>query len=218
MYQGYLDHTNAISDDGEWVSWAEINRFIEEKDADEDEDWDLVEDEDDGMNPEGSPEEESSMRKLDRLEIQISNAQDALARGEDIGGRIGEMGELFAEARFRIKRHRKCAQGSDGKIGKDYVEVKTISPWKKTQEVRVKRSGHWSRLVVVKISEQWIFEARMLSRADLGPGNGGKHAKVRWGNQEQRVPAQEPPWKACFGQVFNAEGGDIAIGMIFPDA
>jgi hypothetical protein len=129
------------------------------------------------------------MRKLERLEIQISNARDALAREENISVRIGEMGELYAEARFRIKRHRKCAQGSDGKIGNDFVEVKTISPWKKTPEVRVKRSGHWSRLVVVKISEQWIFEAKMFSRADLGPGNGDKYAKVRWEDQEQRVEA-----------------------------
>ena len=44
----------------------------------------------------------------------------------------------------------------------------------------VKRSGNWSRLVVVKISEPWIFEAEMWSRREVGPGNGGKHAKVRW--------------------------------------
>jgi hypothetical protein len=178
MFGEALNPANAIWDDGEWVSWAAINRFIEGEEEN-DECWEIQE-EDDGLNPEGSPEEESSMRKLERLEIQISNAQEALAREEDIGGRIGEMGELYAEARFRMKRHRKCAQGSDGKIGNEFVEVKTISPWKKTPEVSVKLSGNWSRLVVVKINERWVFEAKMWSRREVGPGNGGKHAKVRW--------------------------------------
>ena len=157
MFETSLDHTNAVWDDGEWVSWASINQFIEEAEG-----------------------VEIPRQKQAQLDQQIALAREALKRGENIGGRIGEMGELYAEARFQIKRHRKCAQGSDGKIGNDFVEVKTISPWKKTPEVRVKRSGHWSRLVLVKISEQWIFEAKMLSREDLGRGNGGKHAKVRW--------------------------------------
>lgn len=165
MHQESLNYTNAVWDDGEWLSWAEINRFIKEP-----------------------PKVEISRQKQAQLESLIAQARKALERSENIGGRIGEMGELYAEARFRIKRHRRrYAQGSDGKLGDDFVEVKTISPWKKTPEVRVKRSGHWSWLVVVKISEQWTFEAMMLSRADLGPGNGGKHVKVRWGDQEQRV-------------------------------
>lgn len=181
MFDEILNPTNAIWDDGEWVSWADINRVIEAKDEDDEEEgWEFVEEEGDGLNPEGSPDEESSMQKLERLDIQVERAGEALARGEDIGGRIGEMGELYAEARFRIRRHRKHAQGSDGKLGNDFVEVKTISPWKKTPEVQVKRSGHWSRLVVVKITEQWIFEAKMFQRKELGSGNGGKYVKVRW--------------------------------------
>lgn len=180
FYNEPLNHTNALWDDDEWVSWADINRLLDGEDEDDEEEGLEVVEEGDGLNPEGSPEEESSMQKLERLEIQISNAQDALARGEEIGGRIGEMGELYAEARFRIKRHRKHAQGSDGKLGNDFVEVKTISPWKKTPKVAVKRTGNWSRLVVVKISEQWIFDAKMFQRKELGHGNGGKHAKVRW--------------------------------------
>lgn len=189
-FNNTLNYTNAVWDDGEWVSWAEINRFIEGERGNDEEGWDAFDDEDDdeGIEPKGSPESETSMQKLDRLEQQITKTQEALERGEDIGGRIGEMGELYAEARFRFKRHRKCAQGSDGKIGCHFVEVKTISPWKKTQQVRVKRSGNWSKLIVVKINQQWVFDARMFDREELGPGNGGKHAKVMWNKPKHDQP------------------------------
>lgn len=191
MFDEILNPTNALWDDGEWVSWANINRLLDgEDEGDEEEGWELVE-EGDGLIPEGSPEEESSMQKLERLEIQVERACEALARGEDIGWRIGEMGELYAEATFRIRRHRKHAQGSDGKLGNDFVEVKTISPWKKTPEVRVKRSGHWSRLVVVRIREQWMFDAKMFQRKELGHGNGGKHVKVRWEGRSGREDCEK---------------------------
>ena len=44
---------------------------------------------------------------------------------------LGELGELFAEIVFGIKRHNPITQGSDGMLGNDFVEVKTITPDKK---------------------------------------------------------------------------------------
>lgn len=173
-----LDLTNAIWDDGEWVSWAEIDRYVEGEAAEDERE--VLEDDEEGLAPEGSAKDETSLQKLDRLEKQIARAQEELALGNSIGDRIGEMGELYAEARFRINRHRKCAQGSDGKIGNDFVEVKTISPWKKKSAVRVKRTGHWTKLVVVRISKQWIFEAQIYDRSDLVQGKRGKYITVSW--------------------------------------
>jgi hypothetical protein len=43
------------------------------------------------------------------------------------------------------------AQGSDGKIGNDFVEVKTLGHCSTTDKVQVKLSGNFSKLIVVKI-------------------------------------------------------------------
>lgn len=120
----------------------------------------------------------------------IVQAQSALEKGENIGGRIGEIGEVYVEAKLGIKRHRRHAQGSDGKLGNDFVEVKTISPWKKKSIIRVRREGHWSKLVIVRISARWIFEWAILDRKQLGSGCGGKYARVSWKRGKQ-VAAQK---------------------------
>ena len=101
---------------------------------------------------------------------------------------FGELGELFAEITFDIKRHKPGTPGSDGKIGNDFVEVKTITPEKKAQKVSVKRKGNFNKLVVVKINKQFAFEARMLDRKKMRKGK-GKLATVSWssmGVQKQR--------------------------------
>ncbi len=54
----------------------------------------------------------------------------------------GELGELYAEIKFGLKRHRPGAAGSDGRLGNDFVEVKTISPEKTKDKEIVKLSGH----------------------------------------------------------------------------
>ena len=52
----------------------------------------------------------------------------------------GELGELYGELKYDIKRHRPMAQGSDGRLGNDHIEIKTISPEKKTNRHKVKMS------------------------------------------------------------------------------
>lgn len=91
----------------------------------------------------------------------------------------GELGELYAEIRYGIKRHRPMTQGSDGKLGDDYVEVKTISPEKNSEAVAVKRAGNFNKLVVVKISEDFEFDSRMLDRKKMSKGGTGL-ARVSW--------------------------------------
>lgn len=71
----------------------------------------------------------------------------------------GELGELHAEIEYGIKRHKPMTPGSDGKIGNDYVEVKTISPEKNSTEVQVKRAGNFNKLLIVKISDDFRFES-----------------------------------------------------------
>jgi len=57
--------------------------------------------------------------------------------------------------------------------------VKTISPEKTNKTVQVKRAGNFNKLLVVKIDENFEFDARLIDRKKLKKGQ-GKYAKVSW--------------------------------------
>lgn len=149
-----------IWDDGDWISWDEVSRSIFLNDLCD-------------TYPEADPEV---------VEI-FEDLVDTAARYKAATGRhlaiFGELGELYAEIKFGIKRHRIGAPGSDGRIGNDFIEIKTISPEKRTNKILVKRSGNFNKLVVVKISDDYEFESRMISRKKLAKGD-GKRASVSW--------------------------------------
>jgi hypothetical protein len=92
---------------------------------------------------------------------------------------LGELGELFVEIMFGINRHKPMTRGSDGLLGKDFVEVKTITPDKKKAIVRLKRTGNFGKLVVVRISDDFQFGARMVDRRLLKKGK-GRWAMLAW--------------------------------------
>jgi len=91
----------------------------------------------------------------------------------------GELGEVYAELKYGFERHKPNTSGSDGRKGNDLIEVKTITPISSSHTVTVKRAGNFNKLCVVKISENYKFEARMITRKDMGKGE-GKLAKVSW--------------------------------------
>jgi hypothetical protein len=91
----------------------------------------------------------------------------------------GELGELYAEIKYGIKRHKPFTRGSDGKLGNDFIEIKTISPEKEGGQVQVKRAGNFNKLLVVKISEMFEFEGRLIERKRLSKGD-GTYARVSW--------------------------------------
>ncbi|MGR5335968.1 hypothetical protein ACPV5I_11115 [Vibrio gigantis] len=91
----------------------------------------------------------------------------------------GELGELYAEVNYGIKRHKPHTKGSDGKLGNDFIEIKTISPEKNKEEVKVKRAGNFNKLLIVKISSDFTFEGQLIARKDLPKGE-GKHARASW--------------------------------------
>jgi len=92
---------------------------------------------------------------------------------------FGELGEVFAEIAFGIKRHGPNTPGSDGRRGNDFIEIKTISPEKTNDTIHVKRAGNFNQLVVVKITDDFQFGARMVSRSILKKGE-GKNASLSW--------------------------------------
>ena len=151
---------DGIYDDGEWISWDWINQQLYEKELK-------------AKFPKAEPE----IIRLFEDFVQVA------ADHKQLTGRYlqvwGELGELYAEIQFGIKRHRPKTPGSDGKIGDDFVEVKTISPEKSKHKVQVKRTGNFNKLLVVRISENFEFEARMVDRKKLGK-SAGKHMKIAW--------------------------------------
>jgi hypothetical protein len=172
----FQDHSDGIWDDGEWISWDYLSQFI---------------DDDETAESEGNEESEDVLERASPSTLQLWELIDELTemakRYQEVTGRhlpiYGELGELYGEAKFGIKRHRPMAQGSDGRLGNDLVEIKTISPGKNSDVVFVKRSGNFSKLLIVKISDRFEFAAKMIDRKSLGKGQ-GKFAKAKWESDE----------------------------------
>ena len=128
----YPEFSDGVWDDGEWISWDWINQQIYEQDLR-------------AQYPEATPE------LIDVFERLVEVAVDHKTITGNYLQVWGELGELYAEIKFGVKRHRPKTQGSDGKLGNDFVEVKTISPEKSAHKVQVKLAVNFSKLLVVKI-------------------------------------------------------------------
>jgi len=154
------DSADGIYDDGEWISWDWINGQLYEQELRE-------------QYPKANPE------LVEIFESLVSIAADYHQKTGRYLQIWGELGEIYAEIKYGIKRHRSGAPGSDGRIGNDFIEVKTISPEKTDHKVQVKRAGNFNKLLVVRINEHFEFESRIINRASLGKG-GGKAARIAW--------------------------------------
>lgn len=84
----------------------------------------------------------------------------------------GELGEIYAEIKFGLRRHGTHQAGSDGTIDGKLVEVKSISPEKASDRVVVKSQGDFEQLLVVRIDENFEFRGRLFSREELAGGEG----------------------------------------------
>lgn len=159
------DTSEGIFDDGEWISWAWIN---------------------------GQLENQELRHQFPSADVEVIRIfQDLVALAENYfhhTGRYlqiwGELGELYAEIQYGVKRHRVGTPGSDGRIGNDWIEVKTISPEKLSDVIHVKRAGNFNKLLVVRIDKEFQFDARLIDRRALGKGL-GKHAKYRWDGDDK---------------------------------
>jgi hypothetical protein len=158
--QPLRDYSEAIYDDGEWISWDWINGQLADQEL----------------------RQEYPKANLEVVKI----FYDLVALAEDYKratGRYleiwGELGELYAEIKYGVVRHRPGTRGSDGRVGNDWIEVKTISPEKHGDTIQVKRAGNFNKLLVVRINGDFDFEAKLIDRKLLARGT-GKRAKVVW--------------------------------------
>jgi hypothetical protein len=97
----------------------------------------------------------------------------------------GELGEIYAEIRFGLRRHETHRAGSDGTIGGKLVEVKTISPEKTSSRVLVKSQGDFEQLLIVRIDRDFGFQGKLFDRDQL-KGIAGKFLKGRFDDDEGR--------------------------------
>lgn len=84
----------------------------------------------------------------------------------------GELGEIYAEIKFGLRRHGTHRAGSDGTIAGKLVEVKTISPETNRDHVLVKSQGDFEQLLIVRIDRDFQFRGKLLDRSELQGGVG----------------------------------------------
>ena len=155
-----LGPDNAFWDDGEWVSWDDINRQLEYKE------W-------------GAKYPNADRSLIPYFEQLIGLAESFFY---DTGNHLqvyGDIGELFGAITYGIKLNRNNAPGSDGRLGNDFIEVKTITPFKRNDVVEVKAGGNFNRLLVVKINHDFELSSRMIDRKRLPAPKDGKY-RVAW--------------------------------------
>jgi len=90
----------------------------------------------------------------------------------------GELGEIYAEINFGLRRHGTHEAGSDGTIAGKLVEVKTISPEKTSDRVLVKSQGNFEQLLIVRIDRDFQFQGKIFDRGELN-GASGKFLRGR---------------------------------------
>lgn len=112
---------------------------------------------------------------LEQTEI-LRDLVDCAVRHFDNTGRYlqvwGELGEIYAEIKFGLRRHATHTPGSDGTIDGKLVEVKTISPEKASDLVMVKSQGNFEQLLIVRIDQNFEFSGKIFDRSELKGGAG----------------------------------------------
>ena len=110
----------------------------------------------------------------------VLEAQGKKPATQDIHLIFGRLGEEFAAVMFGMTLHKNpTAEGSDGKLGNEFVEVKTITPAKSRDFVRLKRAGNFGKVAVVKVTRDFQFGARMVDREVLKKYPGTR-VKLYW--------------------------------------
>ena len=157
----------AFYDDGEWVTWSEIDELLRYKE------WQAK-----------YPNAIRSM--IPYFESLLSLAESYhLETGLHLSV-YGDIGELFGAITYGITLNKTYAQGSDGRIGNDHVEIKTITPFKRKDGVIVDTSRHFNKLLVVKINADFQVSGRMIDRKQFPKGN-GRYAHIHWSD----LPVQQ---------------------------
>lgn len=146
---------NAIYDDGEWITWSEINSHLERLEFE---------------------------ARFPNLEVDLVPIfQDLLAVAQEYheltGSHLqiyGDLGELYGAITHGIELHRNYAQGSDGKLDNHFVEVKTITPFKSKDTITLNLKRNFSKVLIVKIDADFEMQSKLIDRKTLPKAKSGK--------------------------------------------
>ena len=155
---------NAIYDDGEWITWDEINSHLERLEF----------------------QARFPSLNVDLVPIfqgLLTVAQDYYALTGSHLQVYGDLGELYGAITHGIKLHRNYAQGSDGRLGNDLVEVKTITPFKSTEVITLNLKRNFNKVLIVKIDADFEVRGKLIDRKALPKVKGDK-LTLRWGDVE----------------------------------
>ena len=150
----------AFYDDGEWVTWTDVEDQLRYKE------W-------------GAKYPNAKRSMIPYFEDLISLAESYHSETGLHLAVYGDIGELFGAITYGIMLNKTYAQGSDGRLGNDHVEIKTITPFKSRDVVIVDTSRHFSKLLVVKINKEFQVAGRMIDRKQL-PKRFGRYIRIRW--------------------------------------
>ncbi len=151
---------NAIYDDGEWITWTEINSHLERLEFE-------------SRFPDLSVDLVPIFQKLLDLAIEY---YELTGRHLQV---YGDLGELYGAIRYDLQLHRNYAQGSDGRIGNDFVEVKTITPFKSNDKITLNLKRNFSKVLIVKVDECFEVQGKLIRRKDL-PKSTGDLLSIDW--------------------------------------
>ena len=164
---------NAIYDDGEWITWDEINSHLDRL------------------------EFKARFPNLDVDLVPIF--QNLLAVAQDYHGLTGshlqvygDLGELYGAITHGIKLHRNYAQGSDGKLGNHFVEVKTITPFKSKDTITLNLKRNFSKVLIVKIDADFEVQGKLIDRKAL-PKRKGDKLRLNWADFASESEASPVP-------------------------
>ena len=174
-----MEAGDGIYEDGEWISWDYLNQQIAEQDARNE------------VIKRGQPKSPQLLAMIDEARAHYRNTQERSPL-------LGEIGELYAEEQYGIVRHEPHTQGSDGRLGNELVEIKTITPGKKEKMVKVKRAGNFQKLVLVRIWGNFRMEARLIDRRRLPKGD-EPWAYIHWDEADYGCPPVGTP--TVFAQI-----------------
>lgn len=150
-----LGPDNAIWDDGEWISWDEINEQIQYQE------W-------------RAKYPKANLSLVPIFESLIATAEE-YHRITNLHLQVyGDIGELYGAITHGIKLHRNYAQGSDGRLGNDLVEVKTITPFKSSDQITLNLKRNFSMVFLVKIKADFEVRGKLIPRKALPRVKGDK--------------------------------------------
>lgn len=155
-----MDDNKAFWDDGEWVTWDEINEQIRYKE------W-------------RARYPNADLSVVSVFETLLETAQSY----HELTGRhlqvYGDIGELYGVITHGLKLHRNYAQGSDGRIGNDLIEVKTITSFKSNDVITLNMARDFSKVLIVKTTRDFEIRGKFIDRKSL-PKPVGNRLTLPW--------------------------------------